>query len=238
MSSCCCLSGLGFASCLVFVQRTSGNPKTRPRPRAAVMGYKYCKHSRKQKICSGQSLHFLSACTLKKTLCSLRRAPECGCVIINKMAYLCTIHPRCRIFLWISLHLIYHQFIPWNVIRRTFYYHPNSRASRGFWVFFFLSTHSKFILRTNATEFLPRSREYLDSPGWNVHSWMLKITHFTIDVTISHHSSILWSGFPWVVREVREGAVILFPHFSTRQQCWAQWWASSTRIYSHPFAGI
>lgn len=146
--------------------------------------------------------------------------------------------PRCRIFLWISLHLIYHQFIPWNVIRRKFYYHPNSRASRVFWVFFFLSTHSKFILRTNATEFLPRSREYLDSPGWNVHSWMLKITHFTIDVTISHHSSILWSGFPWVVREIREGAVILFPHFSMRQQCWAQWWASSTRICSHPFTGI
>lgn len=175
MSSCCCLSGLGFASCLVFVQRTSGNPKTYPRPRAVVIGYKYCKHSRKQKTCRGQSPHLLFACTLKKTLCSLQRAPECGCVIINKMAYLCTIHPRCRIFLWISLHLIYHQFIPWNVIRRKFYYHPNSRASKQSCFFFFLSTHSKFILRTKRHWVSSRSREeYLDSPGWNVHSWMLK----------------------------------------------------------------
>lgn len=82
-----------FVSWLGFVLRTSGNPKTHPRLRTTVLGSKHCKYPRK-KIYSSQSLHLLFSCTLKKTLCSLWRVSECGYVIINKMAYLCSIHPR------------------------------------------------------------------------------------------------------------------------------------------------
>lgn len=126
-------------------------------------------------------------------------------VIINKMAYLHSIHPRCRIFLWISLNLVYHQFIPWDVIRGRFYYCPNCRANKQHFSWGY--TASSFY-KSNSTEFLPRARkESLDSPGWNVHSWMLKTIHCTIDTTISHSCSVLWGLFLWVVREVDEGPI-------------------------------